>query len=170
MIKHVAVRHALIHCRIHWNISMKWIVFLGCFAVATTGHASMPSTEVDAFLKQKMAAERIPALQVAVVRHNQIVKSSAYGIASVEHGVAATNETVFSINSCTKAFTGVAIMQLAEEGKLNLDDPVSKYLNDLPEAWRRITIKQVLAHVSGLPNIMDGDEKLVGDGSDESAG
>jgi CubicO group peptidase (beta-lactamase class C family) len=49
---------------------------------------------------------------------------------------------------------GVAIMQLVEEGKLDLSAPISRYLNDLPESWRPITVKQLLTHVSALPNIL----------------
>jgi len=61
---------------------------------------------------------------------------------------------VFPIFSCTKAFTGVAIMQLVEEGKLDLSAPVSRYLDGLPTAWQPVTIRQLLTHVSGLPNIL----------------
>ena len=95
----------------------------------------------------------IPAAQLAVIQHGRIVKLGAYGIANVEHDVSATSESIFSINSCTKAFIGVAVMQLAEAGKLKVDDPVSMYLHDLPASWQKVTIRQALSHTSGLPNI-----------------
>ncbi|HTJ47831.1 MAG TPA: serine hydrolase, partial [Cyclobacteriaceae bacterium] len=57
-------------------------------------------------------------------------------------------------NSCTKAFTGVAIMQLVEEGKIDLAAPVSNYLDELPADWQPVTIKQLLTHISGLPDII----------------
>jgi CubicO group peptidase (beta-lactamase class C family) len=152
-----------------WTPEMKRLTLLAALLLALPAHAQSDADGVATFLKAKMQQERIPALQVAVVRHGKIVKVAAYGIANVENGVPASTESIFSINSCTKAFVGVAIMQLVEAGKLKVDDPISRYLNDLPPAWRSITIKQVLAHVSGLPNIIDSQENLVGDGSEASA-
>lgn len=148
---------------------MHKLVLAAILLFATPAHAQAPGDELATFLKAKMQKERIPALQVAVVQHGKIVTSTAYGLADVEHDVPATTSSIFSINSCTKAFTGVAIMQLSEAGKLLIDDPVSKYLDDLPLAWRAITIRQVLAHVSGLPNIIDNKEHLIGDGTEASA-
>ncbi|MFM2085441.1 MAG: hypothetical protein RLZZ237_310, partial [Pseudomonadota bacterium] len=108
------------------------------------------SDGVMAFLKQKMVQQQIPALQVAVIQHGKLVELAAAGIANVENGVPATNESMFSINSCTKAFTGVAVMQLVEAGKLKLSDPISLYLDDLPPSWRALTIRQLMTHTSGL--------------------
>jgi CubicO group peptidase (beta-lactamase class C family) len=56
----------------------------------------------------------------------------------------------------TKAFTGVAMMQLVEQGKLSLDDAIGRHLPELPKAWHQLTIKQLFAHTSGLPKIMSG--------------
>ncbi|WP_300754257.1 serine hydrolase [Janthinobacterium sp.] len=120
------------------------------------------SENVMAFLKQKMVQQQIPALQVAVIQHGKLVELAAAGIANVENGVPATNESMFSINSCTKAFTGVAVMQLVEAGKLKLSDPISLYLDDLPPSWRALTIRQLMTHTSGLPNIIDEQENLLG--------
>jgi CubicO group peptidase (beta-lactamase class C family) len=72
-----------------------------------------------------MQQKHIPALQLAVVRQGKIVKLKSYGIANPENNIAATDESIFSINSITKAFVGVAVMQLAEEGKLKVSDRVS---------------------------------------------
>ena len=128
--------------------------------------AQQPSTTaqadgVEAFLRRQMQKHRIPGLQVAVVRHGKVVLLGAHGLANVEHSVPVTNETVFSINSATKSFTGVAIMQLVEDGKLDLGAPVSKYLDGLPDAWRPVTIRQLLTLTSGIPGISveGGDEK-----------
>jgi CubicO group peptidase (beta-lactamase class C family) len=148
---------------------MKRLIALICSSFSLHAVAVNVSDDVTVFLKQTMQEQHIPALQVAVIQHNKIVKLDAYGIANVENEVPATRDSVFSINSCTKAFTGVAVMQLVETGKLGIDDPISLYLDDLPAAWRAITIKQVLTHVSGLPNIIDSKENPIGDGSDASA-
>jgi len=124
---------------------------------------------VEAYLRKKMGERHIPGLQVAVVQHEKIVFTAAYGSADIEHSVAVTKQTLFSIASMTKAFTGVAIMQLVEEGRVDLDAPVSHYLSDLPTAWQGVTIRQLLTHVSGIPDIVDPSSgKIVGDGSPQT--
>lgn len=100
-----------------------------------------------------MRFSRIPGLQVAVVKAGKIVLLRSYGTASVELSVPMTDQTVLSVNSITKAFTGVAAMKMVEAGKLDLGAPVSVYLDGLPEAWRAVTIRQLLSHMSGLPDV-----------------
>lgn len=119
-------------------------------------------------IRQIMLEQRIPGLQVAVVKQGQIALSEAYGLANVENGVLASRDTRFPLNSATKAFTGVAIAQLAEQGRLDLDAPASRYLNDLPAAWQDVRLRQLLAHTSGLPDILDA-KGLLGGGSEAQA-
>lgn len=119
-------------------------------------------------IEQKMKDLRIPGVQVAVIRGDRIVLSESYGFANIENRVPVTSATLFPINSATKSFTGVATMQLVEAGLVDLNAPVSRYLKDLPEAWRGIRIRQLLGHTSGLPDIVD-QEGLIGDGSELSA-
>lgn len=115
-----------------------------------------------------MAEQHIPALQVAVVVNGRVVMSEAYGVANIEQQIAAGRQTLFPINSATKSFTGVAIMPLAEAGKVDLEAPISRYLDGLPEKWREIRVRQLLSHSSGLPNIVD-ENGLVGGGTDADA-
>jgi len=109
-----------------------------------------------------MKEQRIPGLQIAVVKDEKIVLSESYGMANVENSVAASRTIRFPLNSASKAFTGVAIMQLAEAGLVDLNAPVSYYLDDLPTAWRGIRIRQLLAHTSGLPDIVDQQGAIEG--------
>ncbi|MET4142497.1 serine hydrolase domain-containing protein [Pedobacter sp. UYP1] len=139
------------------------------FYIPVNAQSELTSDSVDVFIKNKMQQLRIPALQLGVIQKGKLVKLSSYGMANPENSVPATDESLFSINSCTKAFVGVAVMQLQEDGKLNINDPVSKYLDSLPEAWNKVTIKQVLANNSGLPNIIDEQEKVLGNGDEASA-
>lgn len=113
-----------------------------------------PAVGADRYLSAQMSKLRIPGLAVAVVKDGKIVLARSYGIGSVEFGLPARNDTVFAINSITKAFTGVAAMRLVDEGKLDLAAPVGRYLRDLPETWRAVTIRQLLSHQSGLPDVM----------------
>lgn len=109
---------------------------------------------IEAFLKNKMKELGIPGMQVAIVQHGKILMSKSLGIANVPDAIAVDNQTIFPINSCTKVFTGVAIMQLVEDGKLDLSAPVSRYLDSLPASWQPVTIRQLLTHISGLPDIV----------------
>jgi len=127
------------------------------------------AADVERFLQAQMQQRGIPGLQVAVVQHGKIVLLGAYGLASLEHSVPVTDRSVFALNSITKAFTGVAGMQLVEAGKLDLDAPVSRYLDGLPAAWRAITVRQLFSHVSGLPDIVDDELRLLVDGDDEAS-
>ncbi|HEY9282680.1 MAG TPA: serine hydrolase [Pyrinomonadaceae bacterium] len=118
--------------------------------------------KVDALLRREMRERRIPGLQVAVVRRGKIELLRSFGIANLQDAVPVSDKSIFAINSCTKAFTGVAIMQLVEEGKINLSAPVSSYLDELPAPWRSITVRQLLTHVSGLPNILNALDPATG--------
>nr|WP_228012006.1 serine hydrolase [Flavobacterium hungaricum] len=110
----------------------------------------------------------IPGLQLAIVQNGQVIKQSSYGLANIENAIKVTDQSMFAVNSCTKAFVGVAVLQLQEEGKLNTNDPISKYLDDLPEAWKNLTIKQLFSNISGLPNIIDFSENFLGDTEESS--
>jgi CubicO group peptidase (beta-lactamase class C family) len=120
----------------------------------TAAVAQPEAARVESLISRQMRERRIPGVQVAVVKNGKIVLSLTRGTADIQHSVPVTKQTVFPIYSCTKAFTGVAIMQLVEDGKLDLSAPISRYLDDLPDAWKPITVKQLLTHVSGLPNIL----------------
>jgi CubicO group peptidase (beta-lactamase class C family) len=108
-----------------------------------------------ALLVERMKARRIPGLQAAVVKHGRIVMLQSCGIANLEYDAPVLRDTRFQIASATKPFTGVAVMQLVAGGKLKLDAPVADYLDGLPEAWRKVTVRQAMMHVSGLPDVVD---------------
>lgn len=132
--------------------------------------AATPGETVRALLADEMARRRIPGLQVAVVQGGRIVFQGAWGVADLETRAPVTEQTVFPFNSMTKVFTGVAALQLVEADKLDLEASISTYLDDLPEAWRGITVHQLLTHTSGLPDIIDPDTgALIGDGSEADA-
>lgn len=110
--------------------------------------------QVDRYLNAQMERLKIPGMAVGVIKNGQVVLVRQYGVASVEFNVPVTDKTVFAINSITKAFTGVAAMRLVEQGKLDLSASVGHYLKGLPEPWRKVTIRQLLSHMSGLPDVM----------------
>lgn len=107
------------------------------------------------FIKREMQTRGIPGLQISIVRSGKIAMLDSYGLANVEHNVPVSRQTLFSINSGTKAFTGVAVMQLVEDGKLGLERPISAYLDSLPADWQNIPIYRLLDHTSGIPDFLD---------------
>jgi len=150
--------------------SITLALFLILFDNGQLVYSQPISDMVDAFIKTEMKERSIPGLQVVVIQHAKIVKKGNYGWANIEFSVPVTDSTVFSINSITKAFTGVAVMQLVEEGKIDLEAPVSHYLDSLPELWQKITVSQLMGHVSGLPDITDTlTDELVSKKGEDSA-
>lgn len=107
---------------------------------------------VDAFLSEQVKANRIPGLAIAMVKNNQVVLLKGYGEAAP--GVPVTPQTQFYIGSVTKSFTALAVMQLVEQGKLELDAPVQQYLPWFKvaeeQASAQITVRNLLNHTSGL--------------------
>ena len=162
----------------NWNQTMRLVAtrHLLCLLVVLIFHpVSALAAKRDAaddatrrFIASTMKERGIPGMQVAVVRDGRVVFSEAQGLANVEYKVAATPTTLFPINSATKAFTGVAVMQLVEAGQVDLDAPISTYLQQLPAAWQGIRVRQLLAHTSGLPDIVDA-QGLIGGGSEAQA-
>ncbi len=106
---------------------------------------------IDGFINQEIKKRKIPGLSVAVLRDGKVVRASGYGFANLELQVPATKDTVYEIGSISKQFASEALMLLVEDGKINLDDPINKYLpSNAPETWRKITVRNLLNHASGL--------------------
>jgi CubicO group peptidase (beta-lactamase class C family) len=121
------------------------------------------SSKVDAAVEAQRKAQRIPGVSLAVCRDGKVVKASGYGLANVELDVPVTPETVFQTGSVGKQFTSMAIMMLYEEGKMGLDDKVTKYIPESPAAWKEVTIRQLLTHTSGIADY-GGEEQTMGKG------
>jgi len=91
-----------------------------------------------------------PGCAVAVSRNGQAIATRAYGMADLEKGVPATPDSIYEAGSDSKQFTAAAILMLAREGKLSLDDDIRKYLPELPTYSAPVTIRHMLHHTSGL--------------------
>ncbi len=108
--------------------------------------------EVDRYLETQIKNLHIPGASLAVVRNGKIIKSKGYGFADLQSNSAAAPQTVYEIGSMTKQFTAVAVMMLMEEGKISLDDKITKYFADAPAWWNQITVRHLLTHTSGIQN------------------
>lgn len=125
---------------------------LSLTAVGSTKAQTDTGQEVDKVLEAQRAAQKIPGVSIAVCREGKIVKAAGYGLANVELNVAATPETIYQTGSVGKQFAAMAVMILVEEGKLSLDDKISKYIDATPPAWSGITVRHLLTHTSGIPD------------------
>jgi CubicO group peptidase (beta-lactamase class C family) len=137
---------------------------LGSIANARTPSVSETENKrvvIQQVVQSEMTARGIPGLQLTIVQHNKIVFTGLYGHANIEAKTPVTEQTIFPINSMSKAFSGVAAMQLVEAGKLDLDASLATYLEELPASWRDITVRQILTHMSGLPEIVDDNLRLI---------
>lgn len=106
--------------------------------------------KIESLLENLRQKEHIPGLSIAILREQTVVLAEGYGWANLEHDVPATADTVYEIASITKLFTATAVMQLVEDGRIKLSDPIGRYLPHLPVTWRPITIRQLLSHQSGI--------------------
>ncbi len=110
---------------------------------------------LDAAASQAIARGPQPGASVAVARDGVTLLAKGYGVADVSKGVAARPDTVYGIGSITKQFTAAAILDLAERGRLRVDDDVAKFLPDYPTQGRDLTLRHLLTHTSGIANYTD---------------
>ena len=130
---------------------LRSLVMVVALAVAGRAHAD----PVDSVVLAEMKRMHIPGVSLVVVRNGKIVKERGYGLANVEHRVPVTPATVFQSGSVGKQFTAALVLLLAQDGKLDLDDPISRHLANTPKAWEGITVRHLLTHTSGLADPYD---------------
>ena len=124
-----------------------------------TAEAQLTS-QIDDFITALAKQDRFSG-SILVAKEGQVLISKGYGMANLELDVPNTPQTKFRIGSITKQFTAMAILQLQQQGKLNVQDPICQYIRDCPQAWQPITIHHLLTHTSGIkdytsfPNFSD---------------
>ncbi len=153
----------------------KIIAFLLCLVLTNLGLAQgkeqkqtvenaqkIPAAKIEKIetaIAAWMAQNKVPALSVAIMTDNQMNFSKGYGLADVENNVAARSDTAYRLASIAKSMTAIAVMQLVERGKLDLNAPIHKYcaaypekpaLKDAPDKQFSITVRQLLVHQSGV--------------------
>lgn len=112
----------------------------------------MAFNKTEKFIFKRASDTKLPSVTIAVIKGQDVLWSKAFGFKDLERGLAATPDTLYCIGSVTKSFTSLAIMQLAEQGKLTLQDPVDKYLDfKVKPKGEKVRIHHLLSHTSGLP-------------------
>ncbi|HUR54669.1 MAG TPA: serine hydrolase [Gemmataceae bacterium] len=123
-------------------------------AVPATEKYAAAVAEIQKLIEEEVADKNLPALSIALIDDQQVVWAKGFGFQDRAKTIPATAETIYRVGSVSKLFTDVAVMQLVEDGKLALDEPVAKYIPDfrpklLPE-HKPITLRMLMAHRSGL--------------------
>jgi CubicO group peptidase (beta-lactamase class C family) len=117
------------------------------------GGRQTPAARIDSYVAGKLRADG-PGLALAVVKAADVVHAAGYGLAD-RRGPPIAPDTIFHLASCGKQFTGLGIAVLAEEGKLDLDDPVGRHLAALAGFGPQVTIRRLLHHTSGIRDLYD---------------
>ena len=143
-----------------WMVNAAWacVLALGCgvgFGQGTDEAAVKARLEQVA---QSYTAGNAYMGTVLVVDGDKVLLDKGYGMADLGWGNANAPDVKFHLGSLTKQFTAALVLLLQEDGKLKIDDPVSKYLPDAPKTWEKITLAELLGHTSGIPNFTDTKE------------
>ncbi|MFZ0294249.1 MAG: serine hydrolase domain-containing protein, partial [Candidatus Sulfotelmatobacter sp.] len=143
-----------------FRIALYALVLCGLTSASTTfgqtDRTKLLDSE-DAYIRSEAAAHFFRGA-VLVGISGKIVFEKAYGLGDEEWSASNTVHTKFRIASLSKQFTAACILLLQERGRLNVHDPISRYVPGLPEAWQAITIHQLLTHTSGIPDYTSSPE------------
>jgi CubicO group peptidase (beta-lactamase class C family) len=134
---------------------------LALLSLSSPGKAADFGNAVDRYLRAEMQRQHIPGIALALMKDGKALYVKGYGAATLEHPVAVEPDTVFQLGSIGKQFTAVAVMLLADEHKLNLDDPVSKYLPQVPPSWDKVTLRLMLNHQAGIAQYTTSQRQLL---------
>jgi CubicO group peptidase (beta-lactamase class C family) len=118
-----------------------------CVAAVTGARAD----KVDDYVSAQMSKQHIAGLSLAVSKDGKPIKTKGYGVSNLELNTPATPESVYRIGSISKQFIAAGVVLLSKEGKVGLDDSITKYLEGAPETWQPITVRHALTHTCGLP-------------------
>jgi CubicO group peptidase (beta-lactamase class C family) len=152
------IPHATMMHRYLRRLTLALVVALpGSTAIAQNGRFDLEKTKtvLSRVIEKTLADNGIPSMSIALVRGDSIVWKAAFGFANMRMRTPATTETLYSTGSSFKSVTATAIMQLAEQGKLALDDPINKYLGESQvkdQSDKPVTFTHILSHWSGLRN------------------
>ncbi len=138
------------------RVTALYALILACFCVPLRAQTASPVvgpeqiTAIDHFVQSEMKRRQTPGVALGIYSRGKILLAKGYGMSDVELSVPVKPETVFQSGSVGKQFVSAAIMMLVEDGKLSLDDCITKYFPNAPASWKPILIKNLLSHTSGL--------------------
>lgn len=134
---------------------------LAIFALASLGAEVLPPArqqEIEKLVAQEMSRQNMPGLSIAVATGGELAWSAGYGLADLENFVPAKALTMYRLASVSKPITAVAVMQLSEAGKIDLDHSIRRYVPTFPAKPWTITVRQLLGHLGGIRHYESGEE------------
>src|ERR1700689_301012 len=135
----------------------KSLLFLALFSLSLRAELTEDAkAKIDTAVNQVLASTKVPSASIAIVKDGRIAYLQAYGLAQLSPPMEATPQMQYPVGSISKQFTAAAVLLLAQEGKLTLDDPVSKYFPELTRS-REVTIRMLLSHTSGYQDYWPED-------------
>jgi CubicO group peptidase (beta-lactamase class C family) len=129
--------------------AMLFLFFITTFKTPAQDKPDTLKPKMDSIFK-KYNTRTGPGCAIGVIRNNQLIYSGDYGMANLEYDIPINPSTIFDIASVSKQFTGLAISTLIQQGKISLDDDIRKYLSDVPQFGKTITVRHLLHHISGI--------------------
>jgi len=160
--------------RFHGQIICLLVLFFGSASVVAAQQKYLPPEkrlQIEAAVSSFMSANSVPGIGAAVVLEGEPVWSAGFGMADLEDSAPVTSSTLFRLGSISKPVTATAILQLWEQGKLDLDVPIQKYCPAFPEKESPITTRQLLGHLGGIRHYnSDGKGDIPEDSSRHFAG
>jgi CubicO group peptidase (beta-lactamase class C family) len=131
--------------------SYRWIVsFFVLLCCTEFAAAKQPADAVDEYVRAEMEKHHIPGLSLLVSRAGQPIRTQGYGFANVELQSPVKPDSIFQSGSVGKQFTATAVMMLVEEGKIGLEDPLTKFFPNAPPSWKTVTLRELLSHTGGF--------------------
>lgn len=127
-------------------------ILVTVWSLGASAAAAQPSGKLDAIVAGYVADKTFMGA-VLVTSADKVLLDKGYGQADLEWASPNTPDVKFDIGSLSKQFTAALVLVLQDDGLLKLDDPVGNYLTDIPEAWKAITLAQLLGHTSGIPDL-----------------
>ncbi|HVV53889.1 MAG TPA: serine hydrolase [Mucilaginibacter sp.] len=134
-------------------IASLYLSMISLMCIAQSQPNARLTKSIDSLVAPQFAGNQ-PGVSILVAKKGQIVYEKAFGSANIELNVPARPDMTFDLGSITKQFTAVAILQLAEKGKISLQDSIQKYIKNFPSKGYKISIENLLTHTSGIPDYM----------------
>lgn len=131
-----------------------FLALIFCFSNCDTGEVDINTTaDFESFIQEEMEAEHIPALSVLIFKEDEILYENTLGDSQIEQGIKLESDHLFLLASVSKVVTATALLQLEEDGLLDLDEPINDYLSfevKIPDYTTKISFRMLLTHTSGI--------------------
>ncbi|MCY1018833.1 serine hydrolase domain-containing protein [Pyxidicoccus sp. MSG2] len=135
------------------RLALLSVLLLGLTASRSSAAPAPLRERIDAFVQAELKRQDVPGVGIGIVKNGKVLVAKGYGFANLEHQVPAGPQTLFQAGSLGKQFTAMAVMLQVEAGKLQLTDPLTKFFPGAPASWAGITVRHLLNHTSGLPDL-----------------